>query len=133
MASCLIGEAEFDAGFAPLGAVRCDAASARTVACHKMREFVQQGSFDFAPAERAQLWVQHNQVAGRVCEAGGAAHPAVPENGDPFGERCEAECVEAVGGEQGQFGGRCSLPAFCTLNQDLQGAVRVNGLKNVKG
>ena len=53
MASRLVGEAEFDAGFAPLGAVRCNAAASGTVACHKMRKFVQQGSFDFAPAERA--------------------------------------------------------------------------------
>jgi len=82
------------------------------VACHKMRKFVQQGSFDFAPAERTQLWVQHNQVAGWVCEACGAAHPTVPKDGDFFGERTEAQSVEAVGGEQGQFGGGCTFAVF---------------------
>ena len=97
-----------------------------------MRQFVEEGAFDFAPPEGTKLWVEHDQIAGGIGEACGAAHAGIPKDRDFLGERAQAQGAEAIGSEEGEF--RCgrSFAGFCALNQDLQGAVRVNGLKDVK-
>ncbi len=93
---------------------------------------MQKRAFHFAPSERAQLWIEHNEITCGIGEARGAAHAGVPKDRDFLGKRAETQGAEAIGGEEGEF--RCgrSFAGFCALNQNLQGAVRVNGLKDLK-
>lgn len=102
------------------------------MACHQVRQFVKQSAFNLPPPEGAQLRVEHNQIASWIGETRCAAHAGVPEDRDFLGERAQAQGAEAIGSEEGEF--RCgrSFAGFCALNQNLQGAVRVNGLKDLK-
>ena len=113
--------------------MRRDAAAPCAVACHQMREFVQKRAFHLTPPEGAKLWVENDQIAGGIRKTRSAAHAGIPKDRDFLGKLAQAQGAEAIGSEEGEFRCRRSFAGFCALNQNLQGAVRVNGLKDVKG
>jgi len=108
VAALFIGEPEFAAGAAPLGAVRLDAAAAGAEMSDEMRKLMAQGFVHFLDAELEQLRIHAHEAAGVMGLAGGGAQPGMPADLYLRGEFVAADPAQQCARgflEVGEFGG----------------------------